>query len=54
MSDFISFAGWFRHYGVVAMTVIFVGIFITTYWPSRKATLQKHGQIPLDDDRQGG
>ena len=54
MIDIVSLAGWARHYGVVAMTVIFVAIFITTYWPSRRASIEAHGRIPLDDDRQGG
>ena len=54
MNDLVAIAGWARHYGVVAMTVVFIAIFITTYWPSRRSSLEKHGQIPLDDDRQGG
>ena len=54
MIDFVSLAAWARHYGVVAMTLVFIGLFITIYWPSRKASLEKLGHIPLDDDRQGG
>ncbi len=54
MIDFIAFAAWARHYGVALMTLVFVLIFITTYWPSRQERLQKLAQIPLDDDRQGG
>jgi cbb3-type cytochrome oxidase subunit 3 len=54
MSDFVTIAAWARHYGVALMTLVFVLIFITTYWPSRRAKLEEHGQIPLNDDRQGG
>jgi cbb3-type cytochrome oxidase subunit 3 len=54
MSEFAIIAEWIRHYIVVAMTAVFVGIFITTYWPSRKKSLDRLAQIPLDDDRQGG
>ena len=54
MSDFAQFAAWARHYGVAVMMVVFVLIFITTYWPSRREHLQQHAQLPLDDDRQGG
>jgi cbb3-type cytochrome oxidase subunit 3 len=54
MTDFVSIAAWARHYGVAVMTVVFVMIFITTYWPSRRAKLEQNGLIPLNDDRQGG
>jgi cbb3-type cytochrome oxidase subunit 3 len=54
MIDLVTLAGWVRHYAVAPMVVIFVLIFITTYWPSRRAEIEQHGHIPLDDDRQGG
>jgi len=54
MIDIVSLAAWGRHYGVALMMAVFVLIFITTYWPTRRATMDRHAHIPLDDDRQGG
>ena len=30
---------------------VFVLIVLTTYWPGRKSQIERHGRIPLDDDR---
>ena len=51
MSALWAFAAWLQHNGVVAMTAVFVLIFATTYWPGRKAQVEQHALIPLDDDR---
>jgi len=24
---------------------------VTTYWPGRKSQIERHGRIPLEDDR---
>jgi cbb3-type cytochrome oxidase subunit 3 len=30
---------------------VFVLIVLTTYWPGRKSRIERHGRIPLEDDR---
>jgi cbb3-type cytochrome oxidase subunit 3 len=41
---------WLQHYSVMVMTVLFVVIVATVYWPSRKAKIEQQGRIPLEDD----
>jgi cbb3-type cytochrome oxidase subunit 3 len=36
-------------FSLVAVTVSFTGMVIWVYWPSRKAELESHGAMPLDD-----
>ncbi len=50
MSTLMGFAHWFNHYGIAFMVLIFLGIFITTYWPSRKSTIEQNGLIPFLED----
>jgi cbb3-type cytochrome oxidase subunit 3 len=42
---------WLQHHWVVPVTIVFLLIVLTTYWPGRKARIERHGRIPLDDDR---
>lgn len=44
---------WLEHYSIVAVFAVFVLLLATTYWPGRKASIERHGRILLDDDRQG-
>ena len=39
-----------EHYSVVVMTLVFVFIVASTYWPGRKKHIEQHGQIPFEDD----
>jgi cytochrome c oxidase cbb3-type subunit 4 len=48
MADLYEFV---RSLWVVWLMLIFLGIVAWAYWPSRRRRLQKHGSIPLDDDR---
>jgi cbb3-type cytochrome oxidase subunit 3 len=41
---------WVEHYSVVIMTVVFVAIVVSTYWPGRKEKIEQQGHIPLEDD----
>jgi cbb3-type cytochrome oxidase subunit 3 len=50
MSVMIAAIHWFTTYSVVIMTILFVAIFAATYWPSRKAAIERLGQIPFKDD----
>ncbi len=51
MSVIWAVIDWMQLYGIVAMVAVFVAIFVTTYWPGRKASVERHGLIPLEDDR---
>jgi cbb3-type cytochrome oxidase subunit 3 len=46
----MSMVQWLEHYSVVIMTVVFVLIVVSTYWPSRKKKIEQQGRIPLEDD----
>ncbi len=41
---------WLSHYSVVLMTLVFVVIVASTFWPGRKASIERQGQIPFKDD----
>jgi cbb3-type cytochrome oxidase subunit 3 len=47
----MGFFTWLQHHWIVPVMVIFVLIVLTTYWPGRKASIERHGRIPLEDDR---
>ncbi len=47
----MSVIAWLEHYSVVLMTVVFLLIALAAYWPGRKSAIEKHGRIPLEDDR---
>ena len=42
---------WLQHNWIAPVVVIFVLILLTTYWPGRKSLIERHGRIPLEDDR---
>lgn len=42
---------WLQHNWIVPVFVVFLLILITTYWPGRKSQIERHAQIPLEDDR---
>ena len=42
---------WMQHHSVVLMMAIFLVILGFTYWPSQRSRIERHGQIPLQDDR---
>jgi cbb3-type cytochrome oxidase subunit 3 len=46
----MSLAQWLEHYLVVVMAVLFIGIVASTYWPGRKAAIERQGRIPFEDD----
>ncbi len=51
MIDFVTVAAWLQHYGIVFMVGVFILIAVAAYWPSRRASIEEHGKIILDDDR---
>lgn len=42
---------WMQHHSVVAMTALFVVIVVLTYRPRDKSKIERHGSMPLEDDR---
>jgi len=46
-----DFAAWLRQLWVLWLMLVFVGIVAWVYWPRRKDRLEKHGRIPLEDDK---
>ena len=49
----LALVHWLQHYWIAPVFAVFTLILLTTYWPGRKAAIERHGRIPLDDDRQG-
>jgi cbb3-type cytochrome oxidase subunit 3 len=47
----MSIITWLQHNWIAPVAVIFVLIVVTTYWPGRKSQIERHGRIPLEDDR---
>lgn len=39
-----------KSFWIVWCVLLFVGIIAWVLWPSRKARLEAHGRIPLEDD----
>ena len=42
---------WLRIHSVLAMSAVFLLLVIVTYWPGRRASIERNGMIPLNDDR---
>ncbi len=42
---------WLQHNWIVPVFAVFVLIVLATYWPGRKSQIERHGRIPLEDDR---
>jgi cbb3-type cytochrome oxidase subunit 3 len=49
--DFNHVLLWAEHRSVAVVFAVFLIVLATTYWPGRKASVEKHATIPLDDDR---
>lgn len=41
---------WVQLHSIVMMLAVFSLVVITTYWPGRRASQERHGDIPLRDD----
>lgn len=42
---------WLEQRWIVPVVAVFVLLLATTYWPGRRQSVERHGSIPLDDDR---
>lgn len=50
MTGFLHALQWLSHYSVALMTAVFILIVVSTYWPSRRKSMEKRGWIPFGDD----
>lgn len=50
MADFQTIVHWLQLHSIILMLVVFSMIAVTTYWPGRRASLERNGSIPLRDD----
>ena len=46
-----SALSWFYSLWLVWLVLVFVAIVAWVFWPGRKRRLERHGRIPLDEDR---
>ena len=47
----MSVIQWLEHYWIIVVFIVFSLLLVTTYWPGRKKSIERHGHIPLEDDR---
>jgi cbb3-type cytochrome oxidase subunit 3 len=40
---------WLQLHSVIVVTVVFAVVWLTTYWPGRRESIERHGRIPLDE-----
>jgi cbb3-type cytochrome oxidase subunit 3 len=50
MPSFSDLAQMMQQNSIVWVLSVFVLILLWTYWPSRKARIEAHGRIPLDEE----
>jgi cbb3-type cytochrome oxidase subunit 3 len=50
MPDFHTAFNWLQLHSIIWMTAVFSLIALTTYWPGRRASLERNGSIPMRDD----
>jgi cbb3-type cytochrome oxidase subunit 3 len=41
---------WLQRNSIIPVVVVFTMLLVWTYWPGRKAGIERNGQIPLNDD----
>lgn len=49
--SFLSILHWMQTHSILLMFAVFLLIVATTYWPGRRRQIERHGLIPLQDDR---
>jgi cbb3-type cytochrome oxidase subunit 3 len=42
---------WLQLHSVIGMTAVFALLVLATYWPGRRAAIERNATIPLQDDR---
>lgn len=51
MDSLIQLIAVVQQYFIVPVMLVFVLIVVVTYWPSRRASMERQGRIPFDADR---
>ncbi len=51
MPGFLEILQFLRLHSVIVVTIVFTLVLLANYWPGRRDLIQRHAQIPLDDDR---
>ena len=47
----MTLLAWLQHNWIAPLFIVFVLILLATFWPGRKSQIERHGRIPLEDDR---
>ena len=47
----MGFIVWLQQHFVVPVTLVFLLIVVTAYWPGRRASLERNARIPFDDEK---
>jgi hypothetical protein len=50
MTQLMQWIVWTQQRSVAVVTFVFAVLIVTTFWPGRGKTLERHGKIPFDDD----
>lgn len=45
--------GTIRSLWLLWLILLFAGIVLWVFWPSRRRQMEEHGKIPFKDDREG-
>ena len=48
--DYETFATFARTYGLVYLTLLFVGVLVYALWPRNKKKFDEQARIPLEDE----
>lgn len=51
MENLTSVIVWMQQNFLIPVIAVFVLIVVATYWPGRRATMERCAQIPFDADR---
>ena len=50
MGSIMAFILWLQHHSVVFVSVVFVLLVASVYWPGRRRRFDDDARIPLEDD----
>jgi cbb3-type cytochrome oxidase subunit 3 len=50
MESIMAIIVWLQQHFVVPVLLVFLLMVVVTYWPSRRAEMERDGRIPFDGD----
>jgi len=50
MSLLADFVHWFQAHSILLMLAVFLAMGVWVYAPSRKSSMERYAQIPLEDE----